>query len=185
MSHTPTPIASRSDYQAIFDNAIEAYQKKTKKDLRSHALLPKLESCDSPDAVLAVLKEQIPGFDQSRGIDDRLTTWLKPMINVIYTFSATIGGGISIVSFVQFKINSSICTVIVGIPSRGGDFHWNRHSPLSKYHGSLAYIIVMPNFIRRLPRSLLAKMYSSMSLTGSITSSSDWRPILKCHRLRG
>ena len=103
MSLAPTPIASSSNYQVIFDNAIEAYQKKTKKDLRSHALLPKLESCDSPDAVLAVLKDQIPGFDQSRGTEDRLTTWLNPTIHVLYAFSATIGGGISLVSFVELS----------------------------------------------------------------------------------
>ena len=103
MSHTPTPIASSSNYQSIFDSAVEAYKKKTKNDLRSHPLLPKLESCDSPDAVLTILKEQIPGFNQSRGTDNRLTTWLKPTINVIYTFSAMIGGGIGLVSFVQFQ----------------------------------------------------------------------------------
>jgi hypothetical protein len=103
MSHTPTPIASNSNYQAIFDNALEAYKKKTKKDLRSHPLLPKLEACSSPDTVLAILREQIPRFDQSRDTNDRMSKWLSPTVNVLYTFSATIGGGISLVSCKEFN----------------------------------------------------------------------------------
>jgi len=67
MFQTPTAATSSSNYQSIFDNAIEAYKTKTKKDLRFHPLLDKLQNCDSPDAVLRVLYEQIPGFDHSSG----------------------------------------------------------------------------------------------------------------------
>ena len=94
MSQTPTASTSSSNYQSIFDNAIEAYKKKTKKDLRSHPLLDKLQSCHSPDAVLSILYQQIPGFDQSCSTDDKLTKWLDPTINVLCTFSGVIGGGI-------------------------------------------------------------------------------------------
>jgi len=98
MSQTPTATTSSSNYQSIFDNAIQAYNKKTKKDLRSHPLLDKLQNCDSPDAVLSMLYEQIPGFDHSRGTDDKLTKWLSPTVNVLCTFSGVIGGGISLAS---------------------------------------------------------------------------------------
>jgi len=98
MSQTPIVTTSSSNYQTIFDNAIEAYKKKTKKDLRSHPLLGKLQNCGSPDAVLRVLYEQIPGFDQSRDSDDKLIKWLNPTVNVLYTFSGVIGGGISLAS---------------------------------------------------------------------------------------
>ncbi|KAH9981597.1 hypothetical protein BJV74DRAFT_81907 [Russula compacta] len=94
LSQTPTATTSSSNYQAIFDNALEAYKKRTKKDLRSHPLFAKLEACDSPDAVLATLREQISGFDQSG--DDKRTKWLNPTVNVLYNFSTTIGGGISL-----------------------------------------------------------------------------------------
>src|SRR6266581_4691320 len=56
-------------------------RKKTGKDLASDPLLRRLESCSSPDTVLDVLREKIPGFDQSRST---LTTWVKPTINVMY-----------------------------------------------------------------------------------------------------
>ena len=101
MSHTPTATTSTSNYQLIFDNALEAYRKKTKKDLRSHQLLPKLQTCNSPDAVLMLLREQMPVIDPSRSAsssDDKLIKWLNPTVQVLYTFSEAIGAGISLVS---------------------------------------------------------------------------------------
>jgi len=98
MSQTPTATSS---YQVIFDNALKAYKKKTKKELRSHPLLPKLQACNSPDAVLTVLREQIPTFDQSHstsGTNDKLTNWLNPTVNVLYSLSEAIGAGIGLVS---------------------------------------------------------------------------------------
>ena len=105
MSHVPIATTSTSNYQAIFDSALEAYKKKTKKDIRSHPLLPKLQTCNSPDAVLAVLQEQIPVLNQSHGSTiDKLTKWLKPTVNVLYAFSEAIGAGISLVGIRAFAI---------------------------------------------------------------------------------
>jgi hypothetical protein len=98
MSQTLVTTSSSSNYQTIFDNAIEAYKKKTKKDLRSHPLLTKLETCNSPDAVLTLLREQIPALGQSRNVDDKLAKWLNPTVNVLYTFSGAIGGGTGLVN---------------------------------------------------------------------------------------
>ena len=106
MSQSPIITNSSSNYQTIFDNAIEAYKKKTKKDLRSHPLLGKLQNCRSPDAVLSVLYEQIPEFDQSRDTDDKLTQWLNPTVNVLYTFAGVIGGGISLASLNEIVVGS-------------------------------------------------------------------------------
>ena len=106
MSQTPTATTSSSNYQSILDNAIEAYRKKTNKDLRSHPLLEKLQNCHSPDAVLSILYQQIPGFDQSHSTDDALTRWLNPTVNVLCTFSEVIGGGISLVSATELRVGS-------------------------------------------------------------------------------
>jgi hypothetical protein len=103
MSQTPIATASSSNYQSIFDNAIDAYKNKTKKDLRSHPLLDKLQNCDSPNAVLNVLYEQIPGFDQSCGTDDKVAKWLNPTVNVLCTFSGVVAGGVGLVSPKEFK----------------------------------------------------------------------------------
>ena len=107
VSQTPTTTTSTYNYQVIFDSALDAYKKKTKKDLRFHPLLPKLQTCNSPDAVLAVLQEQNPVFNQSPGsscTSDRLTNWLNPTVNVLYAFSEAIGAGMSLVSITAFEV---------------------------------------------------------------------------------
>ena len=136
MSQIPTATTSSSNYQSIFDNAILAYKKKTKKDLRSHPFLDKLQNCHSPDAVLSILYEQIPGFDQSRGTDDKLTKWLNPTVNVLCTFSEVIGGGSCLASPEGFRVTvfpDLIFEWHTGIPTSCSDLHWNRRPSLSEF----------------------------------------------------
>jgi hypothetical protein len=98
-----------ANYQVIFDNALEAYKRRTGKDLASESdpLLRLLESCDSPDAILVVLRDQIPTLNRSETSDDslRFTNWLNPVVNVLHAFSATISGAVSLVSFCDFEIS--------------------------------------------------------------------------------
>ena len=85
-------------------NALEAYKKRTKEDLCSHPLFAKLEACNTPNTILLMLREQISGFDQSD--DDKWAKWLNLTVNVLYNFSAAIGGGISLVSPIVLKVYS-------------------------------------------------------------------------------
>ncbi|KAF8496765.1 hypothetical protein F5888DRAFT_1702367 [Russula emetica] len=94
MSQTPPETNSRSNYQVIFDSALKAYQKKTGKDLTSDPLLCDLETCHSPDAILAVLRAQTLGPGQAQNSGDESLTWLNPTISVLHAFSATIGGSV-------------------------------------------------------------------------------------------
>jgi hypothetical protein len=80
-----------SNYRPIFDSALEAYKKKTGKDLTSDPLLRRLETCHSPDDILDILQEHISGFDQFHSSSDGLTKWLNPTVNVLYSCSAIIG----------------------------------------------------------------------------------------------
>jgi hypothetical protein len=94
MSHSraTTSESSSSNFQLIIDNALKAYQKRTKKNLVAHPLASQLQACESPGDILAVLQQQIQGSDQSRsGADERWTKWLDPTINVLLTFSQTVG----------------------------------------------------------------------------------------------
>jgi hypothetical protein len=101
MSTLPS-TSTYSDFPSIFNAALETYKHKTKKDLASHPLLPSLQTCDSPEAILAILREQIPAaFSQSQNGDDGLTKWVTPTVNALYTFSATIGGGVGLVSIMM------------------------------------------------------------------------------------
>jgi hypothetical protein len=135
MSQASTAAASTSNYQTIFDNAIEAYKKKTKKNLRSHPLLAELRTCDSPDAVLNVFREKIPGFDQYQSTDYGLTKWLDPTINVLCKFSGFLGGGISLGSLIEFELTPSESDnwFYIDVPTSGGGLHWHRHPSLCEY----------------------------------------------------
>jgi len=122
-----------ANYQVIFDNALEAYKRRTGKDLASESdpLLRRLESCDSPDAILVVLRDQIPTLNQSETSDDSLgfTNWLNPVVNVLYAFSASISGAVGLVSFCGFEINlpRPFNIYFLGIFTRGGDLHGHWH----------------------------------------------------------
>jgi hypothetical protein len=103
----PTPSSS-SHFQEIFSAAVKAYEKRTKKDLPDHPLALQLQTCDSPASILAVLQGQVGDLDQARKSDERLTRWLSPTVNVLLTFSATIGGGVSLVSVKCSRFETTI-----------------------------------------------------------------------------
>ena len=91
MSNVPSSSTSRSNLDAIFNTALRTYKNKTGKDITSHPLATELQSCDSPDAILAVLRRQIPIADQSQKADGTFEKCLIPTVNVLYTLSGTVG----------------------------------------------------------------------------------------------
>jgi hypothetical protein len=64
MSHTH-PTSTSSNFQLIFDNALRAYKKRTKKDILTHPLADRLEACDSASGILTVLQEQVQELNES------------------------------------------------------------------------------------------------------------------------
>lgn len=110
MSNTPIPAISRSNLDSIFSSAFKAYKEKTGKDITSHPLAIEIQSCHSPDAILAVLRQQIPMSSQSQSTDERFTKWLIPTVNVLYAFSATIGEGVGLVNITKPSL-LKICTL--------------------------------------------------------------------------
>ena len=98
MSHPASASTSSFRFQSIFDSALDAYKKRTNQDLASHPLLTRLQSCDSADAILTLLQDQLPVHGQSKGADDRLAKLLMPTINVLYAFSAALAEGVGIVN---------------------------------------------------------------------------------------
>jgi len=94
--------ASASRFESIFSSALDAYTKRTSQDLASHPLLPRLQSCDTPGAIITLLREQIPAFNQSQSSGDRFSSCLIPIVNVLYVFSATLGEGVGLVNITTF-----------------------------------------------------------------------------------
>ncbi|KAH9055830.1 hypothetical protein EDB83DRAFT_2552617 [Lactarius deliciosus] len=91
----PSTATSSIDFQTIFTTALEAYKQQTRTDISSHPLAAQLQSCDSPTAILAVLRAQVQAFDQSQSKE--WTKWLDPIVNVLYASSATIGTGVGLI----------------------------------------------------------------------------------------
>jgi hypothetical protein len=109
MSRTPLASSSRpsSNFKSIFDAALNEYKNKTKNDLVAHRFTAQLETCTSPSAILAALDEQyhIQDFVRSNSGDGGSKQWLNATVNVLSAFSATIGGGVSLVSFITSSHN--------------------------------------------------------------------------------
>ena len=140
MSRNSPTVASRPSYQSIFDSALVAYKKKTGKDLASDPLLRRLESCESPDAILNILREQMPASDQSQAgsSDTKWAEWLNPTVKVLYTYSMAIGGSVGQVSLSRFetvmapcRLRSDIC--LSGIPPCRDNIHGNWCLTLGKH----------------------------------------------------
>ena len=92
--------SSSTNFQLIINNALDVYRKRTKNDLLVHPLASKLQSCNTPSAILAVLEQQVQGLDQSQSSDDRWTRWLGPTVNVLFALSATLGEGVGLVCLI-------------------------------------------------------------------------------------
>ncbi|KAI0272000.1 hypothetical protein BGY98DRAFT_179960 [Russula aff. rugulosa BPL654] len=96
MSHThPTASSSSSssNFQLMINNALDTYKKRTKNDLLAHPLATRLQTCNTPSAIIVVLQEQVQGLDQSRSSDERWSKWLDPTVNVLQAFSSILEAG--------------------------------------------------------------------------------------------
>ena len=118
-SHPTTTAATNSstNFQLIFNNALKAYEKRTKNDLLAHPLAAELQNCNSPSAILAVLHRQVQALDQSSSSDDRWTKWLYPTVNVLQSFSDALGEGVNLVSFRACELcqGSAVSLYSIGI----------------------------------------------------------------------
>jgi len=92
----PVNAPSQSKFRSIFNNALREYKKQTEEDPFLHPLAAKLQSCDSPHAILSVLQEQAS--------DERLTNSLGPVVNVIYALSSSLGEDAGLVCHQRFVI---------------------------------------------------------------------------------
>ena len=88
--------APPSDFKSILDAALSDYEKKTGKPLLDHPLATELKRCESVDSIKAILRGQAEEF-QSKDGDGKLMKWIGPTVDVLCTFSDTLGGVAGIV----------------------------------------------------------------------------------------
>ena len=114
----------------IFKEAMEIYQKKTKKDLTSHRLTSKLQSCSGPDAIIDMLRNMLG----AQSTDEKLTKWLDPTVNVLCAFSDTIGSAAGLVTTPNFKPARDLPSDLydLGIPPCDHNIFWDRNPSTSE-----------------------------------------------------
>jgi hypothetical protein len=86
MSTSDQAADPSSNLTAIFDAASQEYSTLTKQDLETHPFAAALEDYNSPDAIVAVFLKQALRFKS----DDKLMACLTPIVNILFTFSATL-----------------------------------------------------------------------------------------------
>ncbi|KAH8994764.1 hypothetical protein EDB83DRAFT_2559300, partial [Lactarius deliciosus] len=95
MSSPSQTAAPSSIFKSMLDTALAEYQTKTGDDLLAHWLAAELQTCESVDSVLDILRDQAKAFEQSG--DQKLMKWIDPVVHVLYTFSGALGDGVSLV----------------------------------------------------------------------------------------
>jgi len=79
----------------MLDDALAEYKKKTGEDLQAIWLASELQTCESVDSVLDILRHQAKTFERSD--DQNLINLIDPLVNVLFAFSDALGGGVSLV----------------------------------------------------------------------------------------
>ncbi|KAH8977629.1 hypothetical protein EDB86DRAFT_1082299 [Lactarius hatsudake] len=95
MSSPSQTAAPSSIFKSMLDTALAEYQTKTGDDLLAHWLATELQTCESVDGVLNILRDQAKAFERSG--DQKLMKWIDPLVHVLYTFSGALGDGVSLV----------------------------------------------------------------------------------------
>jgi hypothetical protein len=85
-----------SNFKSMLDTALAEYKKKTGNDLLALWLASELQTCESVDSVLDVLRGQAKAFERSDD-DQKLIKWIDPLVHVLFTFSDALGDGVSLV----------------------------------------------------------------------------------------
>jgi hypothetical protein len=89
---------SAANFTVIFEAASNSYKSLTGQDLQTHPLATEFDSNNnSPDSILDVFRKQAQALDRFRKGDDKLMKSLTPIVNILFTLSATLGAGISLV----------------------------------------------------------------------------------------
>src|ERR1700677_4206959 len=83
-STSTASCSSSTNFEAIFTSALKEYKQKTKRDIACNPLAVQLQSCDSPSAVLDVLRARAQKLEQSQSANEKWTKWVDPIVNVLY-----------------------------------------------------------------------------------------------------
>jgi len=117
-----------------FRDALDPFLKQMHINLDDNPFAEEVEDCASPGAVLRLLERNMNAFKVYRDGDRRLINRLRPIITIIYPFSAILGDTTILVNHKQstfslwnfffdfFSLPDPVPTCDIGIP-------WHRFAP--------------------------------------------------------
>ena len=79
--------ASTSNFRLILD-ALDDYTKQTGIDLTKNPFAEILQNCNSPDSILQLLQDKAQAFKDYRDKHSKLIDGLRPVVQIVHTFSA-------------------------------------------------------------------------------------------------
>jgi len=74
-------------FQALFEPALQAYEKKTGVSLAQHPLAIKLQSCDTVEAITGFLQDQAQAFRHFQG-SDKVMESIKMIVSILSKIAA-------------------------------------------------------------------------------------------------
>jgi len=92
-------LSESFDFDALFQYALEQYEKETEINLARHPLALQLERCDSVESITRTLEEQAKAFSEFRGTNHKVIKLLKNAVQALHKLSGTaaLGGSIGLV----------------------------------------------------------------------------------------
>ena len=75
--------SSLSNFQALFNAALQDYKDKTGNTLTDHPIAKQLETCQSVNSIATILHEQARSFREFRGNDGKLMKALNSSVDVL------------------------------------------------------------------------------------------------------
>ena len=105
---------SSSNFKSMLDAALIQYEKKTGKDLQAIWLASELQTCQSVDSVLDILRDQANTLDRSG--DQKLMEWIDPLVHVLSTFSDALGDGVSLVCIMNTDSKRMLTLLVKAFP---------------------------------------------------------------------
>jgi len=89
---------SADNFLATFDAALDQYWRVTGQRLETHVFAARPDNWLSPQTISDALRLGTQALNIFRQGDERLMAWLDPVVDILFTFSATLGERIVLVS---------------------------------------------------------------------------------------
>ena len=90
-NQTAGPSQANTNFSKIFEAAIQEYRNLTGQDLSTHIFSAALDNFQTPDAIIDVFRKQARVFEKVSKDNEKLMTALSPIVQILFTLSATIG----------------------------------------------------------------------------------------------